>query len=206
MEQNLQTKFMKIKVVIEETYGIPEYMTCGCSTLEEMLEQWFSEYSLNMHHASRDESLVSRKFICIKIDEGEKEVDSITGVKGRVYIKKEYIKALARHMSDEQAQMSWKDLVARINLEKKFQKRKKELNAGFRQEYLQKCTGDKEFEDYLNRWVGYHRDVKQLGAVHALHKNELYNLSHDRDSETYKKFECANIEALRIIEEENGGK
>lgn len=53
-----QQKFRTIKVVVERTYLVPvakgEHTEINGWTIEEVVEDWFKNRSINFHHATRD--------------------------------------------------------------------------------------------------------------------------------------------------------
>lgn len=67
-------KFIKVRVMVEEIYYVPEYVTCGYPSLEALLNYWFKERPAYMCHATREGSVIERKFISHEIyEEGENE-------------------------------------------------------------------------------------------------------------------------------------
>jgi len=64
-------------VTLEETYVIPHWLRCGFDTIEELLDSWFNnkKFSADLHHASRDTSVVKRKFVGWEIKGGKTDYD-----------------------------------------------------------------------------------------------------------------------------------
>lgn len=72
----------------------------------------------------------------------------------------------------------------------------------FEQQYLCKFKEDDEYEDYLARWIAYHRHADNLGYVEAMKRYGLRGLNFKMGSGSYKKFQRAKLEAVRIVEYE----